>query len=124
MPKRSEKTSADLDAQITEKRTALAKALEDADFETIDEARGAALPAETIRACRTQMQKVVEERVRLSGEVAQLDRQVKEESAKSLTTETAEALRPRRRMPPPSSFAGRDELSAAKSRWPRMTVET
>ena len=52
------KTSADLDAQITEKRTALAKALEDADFETIDEARGAALPAETIRACRTQMQKL------------------------------------------------------------------
>lgn len=108
------KTSADLDAQITEKRTALAKALEDADFETIDEARGAALPAETIRACRTQMQKLVEERVRLSGEVAQLDRQVKEESAKSLTTETAEALAPKAANAATKLLAGRDELSAAK----------
>ena len=60
------------------------------------------------------MQKLVEERVRLSGEVAQLDRQVKEESAKSLTTETAEALAPKAANAAAELLAGRDELSAAK----------
>ena len=53
------------------------------------------------------MQKLVEERVRLSGEVAQLDRQVKEESAKSLTTETAEALAPKAANAATKLLAGR-----------------
>ena len=106
------KSVADLDAQVREKRDAVRKALAAAGFEDIGEARAAALPAETIRAVRRSMQKRVEERIRLSGEAAQLERQVREESAKALTSETAEALAPKADAAEADLLARRDELSA------------
>lgn len=107
------KSISDLDAQAREKRASVLKALSAAGFDVIEEAQAAALPAETIRSVKSGMQKRIEERIRLSGEAAQLERQVREESAKALTIETAEALAPKADAAEAELLARRDELSAA-----------
>lgn len=107
-------TTTALEADVQAKSEGLADALAAAGFATIDAARAASLPSETIRTIKARMTKLGEARVSLSGEVAQLKRQVEEESAKSLTKETAEALAPQADKANAELLAGRDALSAAR----------